>query len=95
MEDQVTIYLEEYINLIVEKQKLELQLKALQKEVKREVKEKDMTQKLKDYFYKTGLYKLPKLSNRQQRQVIQDVGCSRFQLVEYMLYGTVTESKED
>ena len=95
MEDQVTIYLEEYINLILEKKKLELQVKALKEEVKREAGEKDMTQKLKNYFLKTGLYKLPKLSNRQQRQVIQDVGCTRFQLVEYMLYGTVTESKED
>lgn len=56
---------------------------------------KDMTQKLKTYFHKTGLYKLQRLSNRQQRQVCQDVGCTSFQLVEYVLYGIVTESKED
>ena len=56
---------------------------------------KDMTQKLKTYFHKTGLYKLQRLSNRQQRQVCQDVGCTSFQLVEYVLYGVVTESKED
>ena len=56
---------------------------------------KDMTNKLKNYFHKTGLYKLQKLTNRQQRQVIQDVECSSLQLVEYVLYGIVTESEED
>lgn len=55
----------------------------------------DMTQKLKAYFHKTGLYKLQRLTNRQQRQVIQDVGCSSIQLVEFVLYGVVSKSKED
>ena len=55
---------------------------------------KDMTQKLKIYFHKTGLYRLQRLNSRLQRKVIQDVGCTSFQLVEYMLYGIVTESEE-
>jgi|BioPla2DNA2_1021312.scaffolds.fasta_scaffold21146_2 hypothetical protein len=58
---------------------------------------KDMTDKLKNYFHKTGLYKVEKLTNRQQRQVVQDVGCSSIQLVEFVLFNAVTtlESEED
>jgi len=56
---------------------------------------RDMTNKLKAYFHKTGLYRVQKLTNGQQRQVIQDVGCSSFQLVEFVLYGTVSNPKED
>ena len=55
----------------------------------------DMTNKLKNYFHKTGLYKLQKLTNRQQRQVIQDVGCTDSQLVEFVLFDVVTEYEED
>lgn len=58
---------------------------------------KVMTEKLKSYFNKTGLYRVKKLTNRQQRQVIQDVGCTDFQLVEFVLFNVVTtkESKEN
>lgn len=58
---------------------------------------KDMTDKLKNYFHKTGLYKVEKLTNRQQRQIVQDVGCSSIQLVEFVLFNVVTyhETKED
>ena len=55
----------------------------------------NMTSKLKNYFHKTGLYKLQKLTNRQQRQVIQDVGCTDSQLVEFVLFDVVTEYEED
>ena len=55
----------------------------------------NMTNKLKNYFHKTGLYKLQKLTNRQQRQIIQDVGCTDSQLVEFVLFDVVTEYEED
>lgn len=57
---------------------------------------KDMTNKLKNYFHKTGLYKVEKLTNRQQRKIQDDVGCSSFQLVEFVLFNVVTtlEPKE-
>ena len=55
----------------------------------------DMTNKLKNYFHKTGVYKLQKLTNRQQRQIIQDVGCTDSQLVEFVLFDVVTEYEED
>ena len=55
----------------------------------------DMTNKLKNYFHKTGLYKLQKLTNRQQRQIIQDVGCTDSQLVEFVLFDVVTKYEED
>ena len=54
---------------------------------------KDMTLKLKNYFNKTGLYRVEKLTNRQQRQIQQDVGCTSFQLVEYVLFNVVTYSE--
>ena len=54
---------------------------------------KDMTLKLKNYFHKTGLYRVEKLTNRQQRQIQQDVGCTSFQLVEYVLFNVVTYSE--
>ena len=55
-----------------------------------------MTNKLKNYFHKTGLYKVEKLTNRQQRKIQDDVGCSSFQLVEFVLFNVVTtlEPKE-
>lgn len=56
---------------------------------------RDMTDKLKNYFHKTGLYRVEKLTNRQQKQVIQDVGCSSIQLVEFVLYGVVSKPKEE
>ena len=55
----------------------------------------DMTNKLKNYFHKTGLYGIERLTNRQQRQIIQDVGCTDSQLVEFVLFDVVTEYKED
>lgn len=49
-----------------------------------------MTNKLKNYFHKTGLYKVEKLTNHQQRKIQDDVGCSSFQLVEFVLFNVVT-----
>lgn len=56
--------------------------------------DKDMTDKLRNYFHQTGLYRVERLNKRQQRQVVQDVGCTSSQLIEYILYGIVAESKE-
>lgn len=54
---------------------------------------KDMTNKLKNYFHKTGLYKVEKLANRQQRKIQDDVGCSSLQLAEFVLFNVVTTSE--
>lgn len=52
---------------------------------------KTMTDKLKSYFHKTGLYKVEKLTNRQQREIQDAVGCSALQLAEFVLFGVVTD----
>ena len=55
---------------------------------------KNMTEKLKSYFYKTGLYKVKKLTSRQQREIQKAVGCTSVQLVEFVLFNIVTNKEE-
>ena len=54
-----------------------------------------MTNKLRNYFHQTGFYKVERLNKRQQRQIIQDVGCTDLQLIEFVLYDIVTEHEEE
>ena len=55
----------------------------------------DMTNKLRNYFHQTGFYKVERINKRQQRQIIQDVGCTDLQLIEFILYDIVTKSEEE
>lgn len=51
----------------------------------------DKTEKLKLYFYKNGLRRDQKFTNRQQRQIALDNGCSSFDLAEFIMFGVVNK----
>lgn len=46
-----------------------------------------VTEKLKSYFFKNRLNRNQKFTNRQQRQIIETVGCTSFDLVEFVTFG--------